>query len=353
MNQMYGTSFRAYGIDRVIADIEGMYQRGVRHILIVDDNITLDVPRLGDICDAIAALKRRDLQFVIQASSAGIARDPTLPRRMAAAGITQVFLGIENGDEHNLALTKKGKIVGVTQTAVPRLIDEGIIVAGGLITGFPDDDAAAIRRNYEYFHAMGIHTVLDQIITPYPNTEMRQELLAAGLVTNPYDYQWYTGYWPQARTRHLSSRRLLFERWKAKREIIGVWRADGEFQRNYPGYSWLWNHVMRPLILANERRMTWMYGEKGRFKRQMNQWARLNDFFGDMVVDESFFDPDADGAEGIGDPAASPGFGAPPRKDDGREAAFISTRELYWSKQVASRTARTMPEAPAVGLDSV
>jgi len=58
------------------------------------------------------------------------------------------------------------------------------------------------------------------------------------------------------RTWHLSSRRLLFERWKTKRAIIGGWRADAEFQRNYPGYSWLWNHVMRPVILFTKRRMT-------------------------------------------------------------------------------------------------
>ena len=56
-----------------------------------------------------------------------------------------------------------------------------------------------------------------------------------------------------------------------------------------------------------------MCGEKGRFRRQMTQCARLNGFFGDMVIDESFFDPDVDGPEGIGSPAASLDYGAPPR----------------------------------------
>jgi hypothetical protein len=347
MNQMYGTTFRAYDIDRVLADVEGMYQQGVRHILIVDDNITLDVPRLIDICDGLAGLKHPKLQFVIQASSAGIAKDPALPRKLAAAGITQVFLGIENGDERNLSQMKKGKIVGLTHTAVTRLIDAGIVVAGGLITGMPDDDVAAIRRNYEYFVEMGIHNVLDQIITPYPNTEMRQELIAAGLVTNPYDYQWYTGYWPQVRTRHLSSKQILFERWKAKREIVGIWRADGEFRLNFPFYSWLWNNVLRRIVVFNERRMTWMYGEKGRFRRQMRQWARLNDYFGDMVVNHAFFDPGSEDPEGIGNTAAALDFGAAPRKDDGREAAFVSTPELYWSRRAGGAVVPDPGPAPA------
>jgi radical SAM superfamily enzyme YgiQ (UPF0313 family) len=334
MNQMYGTSFRTYTTERVLADIEAMYQRGVRHVLVVDDNITLDVPRLAELCDAIAALKRPNLQFIIQASSAGIAKDPSLPRRMVAAGVTQVFLGIENGSEENLKQMKKGKIVGVTQTAVRRLIDAGIIVAGGMITGMPDDDVAAIRRNYEFFVEMGIHNVLDQIITPYPNTEMRQELLADGLVTNPYDYQWYNGYWPQVRTRHLSSKELLFERWKAKRDLVGVWRADGEFQHNFPRWSWFWNNVLRNIIILNERRMVLMYGEKGRFRRQMNQWARLNDYFGDMVIDEDFFDVDSDGPYGLGNAAAERDFGARPRTDSATEPAFVSTRDLRWSRRL-------------------
>jgi radical SAM superfamily enzyme YgiQ (UPF0313 family) len=344
MNQMYGTSFRSYSIDRVLSDIEGIYRRGARHALIVDDNITLDVSRLSDLCDAIAALKLPKLQLIIQASSAGIAKDPRLPRRMADAGVTQVFLGIENGSEHNLKQMKKGKIVDISHTAVRRLIDAGIIVAGGLITGLPDDDPESIRRNYEYFVAMGIHNVLDQIITPYPNTEMRQELIGADLVTNKYDYQWYNGYWPQVRTKHLSSKQLLFERWKAKRDVVGVWRADGEFQKNFPRWSWLWNNALRRIVVLNERRMIAMYGEKGRFKRQMKQWARLNDFFGDMQIDESFFNPDADGADALGQPDTMD-YGAYPHTDRSEVPAFVSTRELLWSQRVAEEA--TVSAAPA------
>ena len=331
MNQMYGTTFRRYSIDRVLDDVRDIAKpRGKRrtgHALILDDNITLDPGRFMDICDGIASLKT-GLQFVVQASCAGIAKDPALPRKMVDAGVTMVFLGIENMSEENLRRMKKGDILSVTETAVRRLRDVGIIVTGGLITGFPDDDVAAIRRNYEYFRDLGINTVLDQIITPYPGTEMRRELLDAGLVTNKYDYKWYTGYWPQVRTRHLTSKQLLFEKWKAHREILDDWVADDQFRRNYPYWSALWTYVMRPVIRMNERRMIWMYGEQGRFKRQMLQWARLNDYFGDMSIDERFFDPDVEGPDGIGDPAGDADFGRAPFKDSSDEPAFIRTRTV-------------------------
>ncbi|MGH9459728.1 MAG: B12-binding domain-containing radical SAM protein [Vicinamibacteria bacterium] len=353
MNQMYGTTFRTYSIDRVLADIEGMYRRGARHVFILDDNITLDVPRLMDLCDGIIGLKRQKMQFVIQASCAGIAKDPLLPRKLADAGITQVFLGIENVDQDNLMQMKKGKIVGVTQVAVKRLIDAGIIVAGGMIVGMVDDDVAAIRRNYEYFVGMGIHNILDQIITPYPGTEMRTNLIADGVVTNLYDYKWYSGYWPQVRTHHLSSKQILFEKWKARRDFLGVWYADGEFRKNYPRWSWLWNNVLRRIILANERRMLWMYGEKGRFRRQMMQWARLNDFFSDMALDPSFFDPDVEGPESIGDPLADLDYGAAPRKDGSTEGVFVSTREMRWSQKGAERERASSPPRLGANLQPV
>ena len=147
-------------------------------------------------------------------------------------------------------------MVGVTRTAVTRLADAGIIVVGGLINGFPDDDVAAIRRNYEYFRDLGIGTVLDQLITPYPGTEMRRELIDAGMVTNLYDYQWYNGCWPQVRTRHLTSKQLLFEKWMARRDIIEDWRANDQVKKNYPFFACFYNCIIRPMIRFNETAWT-------------------------------------------------------------------------------------------------
>jgi radical SAM superfamily enzyme YgiQ (UPF0313 family) len=328
MNQMYGPTFRRYSVDRVLDDVRDLYKRRglvrVGHVLIADDNITLDVPRFMDICDGIAALKL-PMQFLVQASCAGIAKDPALPRKMADAGITMVFLGIENADEVNLQQMKKGKIVGVTRTAVTRLADAGIIVVGGLINGFPDDDVAAIRRNYEYFRDLGIGTVLDQLITPYPGTEMRRELVDAGLLTNLYDYRWYNGCWPQVRTRHLTSKQLLFQKWIARREIIEDWRANDQVKAHYPYFAMFYNGLIRPMIRFNENRMDWMYGVVGRYRRQMRQWVRLNDYFGDMVVDERFFDPEVEGPESIGSAEASLQGGGAPLRDTGDEPSFVRT----------------------------
>jgi len=328
MSQMYGPTFRRYSVDRVLDDVRGISKAPgfvrVGHVLIADDNITLDVPRFMDICDGIAALKL-PIQFLVQASCAGIAKDPALPKKMAAAGITMVFLGIENADEANLRQMKKGKILGVTRTAVTRLNDAGILVVAGIINGFPGDDVATIRRNFEFVRDLGVGAVGDQMITPYPGTGMRRELIDAGMVTNLYDYRWYNGSWPQGRTKHLTSKQLLFEKWKARREIIEDWRAGDPVKAHFPYFAAFYNYVVRPIIRFNENRMDLMYGVVGRYQRQMMQWARQNDYFGDMVIDERFFDPEAEGPESIGNPAAALDCGNPPLGDTGDEPAFAGT----------------------------
>ena len=50
------------------------------------------------------------------------------------------------GGMAELFIARSASIGGVTRTAVTRLADAGIIVVGGLINGFPDDDVAALRR---------------------------------------------------------------------------------------------------------------------------------------------------------------------------------------------------------------
>jgi hypothetical protein len=125
------------------------------------------------------------------------------------------------------------------------------------------------------------------------------------------------------RTKHLTSKQLLFEKWIARREIIEDWRANDQVKAHYPYFAAFYNGIVRPIIRFNERRCDWMYGVVGRYQRQMMQWVRLNDYFGDMVVDERFFDPSVDGPESMGDPDAALEGGGAPLKDTSDEPAFV------------------------------
>jgi len=209
IRRMYGRTFRRFPIPRVIEDLRSLDRRGVRGVFFVDDNITIDVPRFMELCDEIAGAGLSHLRYIVQASVHGIAKDPRLAPKMARAGFDTVFMGIENAEETNVAALaiapKRGKNADETPRAVRLLQENGIKAVGGFIVGSPQDDRAAIRRTFEYAQRLSLDFPIVQCLTPYPRTEMREELLSAGLVTNVDDFSRYNGYIANVRTHSLSS----------------------------------------------------------------------------------------------------------------------------------------------------
>ena len=242
IRRMYGRTFRRFPIGRVIADLRALDRRGVRGVFFVDDNITIDVPRFKELCEEIQSAGLGHLRYIVQASVHGIAKDPTLAPAMARAGFDTVFMGIENAEAVNVATldiaAKRGKSEDETPRAVRLLQENGIKAVGGFIVGNPDDDRGAIARTFRYARRLGLDFPIVQCLTPYPRTEMRADLLAEGLVTNPDDLSRYNGYMANVRTRHLSSstiaRTMLWESLKLYFDPRAARRS--RFFHDFPGF---------------------------------------------------------------------------------------------------------------------
>ena len=205
---MYGTSFRCHAVDRVIADLRELQRRGTQTVLLVDDNITLDAARFATLARAIVENGLHSMEYLVQASVAGIVSDPDLIPALARANFAMVFLGIESVLPKNLALFRKGDIREKTGQAVRLLREHGIGVMGGFIVGNPDDGREEIREVFRASRRLGIDLPYVQCVTPYPGTRIRQELLDAGLVTNPDRLSRYTGFICNVRTRQLTAGEL-------------------------------------------------------------------------------------------------------------------------------------------------
>lgn len=205
IRQMYGQSFRKYEIARVIEDIGRAKAAGARSLFFTDDNITLDVKRFEGLLDSIIENGHNDVSYIIQASSAGISSSAELARKMAKAQFRFVFLGVESFSEDNLSLLKKGNIANKSFEAIKLLKENDIHVVGGMIIGNPGDTFESIETNYKMARSLGVGSIYDQILTPYLKTEIREELLGHGLVTNKENYKHYNGHFANVKTRHLSA----------------------------------------------------------------------------------------------------------------------------------------------------
>src|SRR5438046_6967894 len=112
---MRGRQFPAFSFDRVLADIRDARAHGARAIFLVDDNITLNVPRFEALCQAIIEARLNHLDYIVQAMTSAIANHrETLVPLMREAGFRYVFLGIENilrSEEHTSELQSLTNLV--------------------------------------------------------------------------------------------------------------------------------------------------------------------------------------------------------------------------------------------------
>ena len=208
ISQMYGHCIRLFPLERVIEDLKTVKSRGAQGVFFVDDNITLKISRLMELCKLIINEGLDDMAYLIQAGVRGIAEDPELAPLLRRAGFRWVFLGIESGIHRNLKSMGKGGIIDNTEKAINLLQENDICVFGGFIVGNPDDGNKEVAATYRYALDLGVDHPIIQCLTPYPKTLTREELIRDGLVSNTDNFSKYNGFICNVRTRRLTTRQL-------------------------------------------------------------------------------------------------------------------------------------------------
>jgi anaerobic magnesium-protoporphyrin IX monomethyl ester cyclase len=224
--EMRGRNFHTWSFDRVMADIADARSRGARAIFIVDDNITLSVPRFEGLCRAIVSAGFNDIEYIVQAMTSSIASGgEKLAPLMRQAGFRYVFLGIENILDEDLGFLRAraknaerehGRRVGnATIKAVETLHRHGMYVVGGLIVGNPGDTRESIEANLTFAREY-VDWPYIQHPTPYPGTPMTHDFRERGLIVNE-NPEAYDGTTAVVRSDHLSAEEIEFMRWRAER----------------------------------------------------------------------------------------------------------------------------------------
>lgn len=224
--EMRGRNLHTYTFDRVLEDIRDARAHGAQILFIVDDNITLDMRRFAELCQAIIDAGLNDISYIVQGMTSAFANHGEhLAPLMRKAGFRYVFLGIENVLEDDLKFLRatakntrreNGRRVGnATLQAIDYLRRNKIYIVGGLIVGNPDDTRASIEANLAF-----ARTYVDwpyiQHPTPYPRTPMTKDFRERNLIINEA-LEAYDGTTAVVRTEHLPAEEIEFMRWRAER----------------------------------------------------------------------------------------------------------------------------------------
>jgi len=183
-----GRKSRRRSPDDVEALIRLNWAQGIRHFVITDDNFA----RNKDwelILDRIIKLREIDklkIKLIIQVDTL-CHRLPNFIAKSARAGVTRVFIGLENINPDNLMAAKKrqNKITEYRKMLLAWK-EAGVITYAGYILGFPADTPESIRADIEIIKRELPLDILEFFcLTPLPGSEDHKTLHAQGVAMDP------------------------------------------------------------------------------------------------------------------------------------------------------------------------
>lgn len=161
---------------------ETCQRRGKAGFFFTDDNFARN-PRWEELLDGLIELKRRGrkINFMVEADLA-CHKIPRFLEKLADAGCTQIFMGVESMNSANLADARKNQNkVGQYRLLWDRCHELGILVHAGYIVGFPHDTPDSVRGDVEQLFQQGADQASFFILSPCPGSEDHVRAVAAGI----------------------------------------------------------------------------------------------------------------------------------------------------------------------------
>jgi radical SAM superfamily enzyme YgiQ (UPF0313 family) len=174
VHTIFGLKPRYRSLERIRQELDQVPEK---YIAFVDDNLSLNRKYLRGLTQI---LKGRDKHWFCQ-SDLNIAKHPELLREMHESGCRVMLVGLESVIPSNLAEFADNKnSMASMQGLIERIHDAGISVLGMFIVGFNHDTSDSMRLLLDFCRSSRITFPSYSILTPYPGTEVFNELEREG-----------------------------------------------------------------------------------------------------------------------------------------------------------------------------
>jgi hypothetical protein len=183
-----GRKSRSRSPDDIERLVRGNWAQGIHKFFITDDNFARNKD-WEPIFDRLIDLRENHgipLGLMIQVDTL-CHKIPNFVEKAKRAGVTRVFIGLENVNPDNLMAAKKrqNKITEYRRMLLAWKA-QGIITLAGYILGFPADTPETIRRDIAIMQReLAIDVLEFFILTPLPGSEDHQKLWRDGVAMEP------------------------------------------------------------------------------------------------------------------------------------------------------------------------
>lgn len=184
-----GQRMRLRPIDEVVDEIE---RRRLQRFFLTDDNFGLAFRTDPDYIEALfKALAPLPLQGWTAQAEMLVSTHPDLLRLARSAHLDKLFIGFESVNPDNrkeLGGKSRGLTAQYTE-AIHAIHAHGIGVVGLFVFGFDNDTPHTLTETWEFVRSSELDSVSMTILTPYPGTPFREQLIAEGrLLDKPWRY---------------------------------------------------------------------------------------------------------------------------------------------------------------------
>ena len=181
-------AYRNVYVNRNIDDVlEEIHRINKKHIMFIDDNF---IGNPAWTMEFVQALKPLHIKWNA-AVSANIAQMPELLDAMRESGCQSLFIGFESINAASVSdVHKVQNQVNQFDDLVEQLHKRGIMIHASFVFGLDGDDETTFARTLDWIVAHKIETVTSHILTPYPGTQVYDQLVQQGRITT-FDYSLY------------------------------------------------------------------------------------------------------------------------------------------------------------------
>ncbi|MGD0276737.1 MAG: hypothetical protein ABSB79_11930, partial [Syntrophales bacterium] len=134
------------------------------------------------------------------------------------------------------------------------------------------------KGNYLFMKELEIDASYCQMLSPFPKTIIREQLINEGLVTNYDHYERYNGIWANTKTRHLETEQLQYAFWYFRQTAAGWWQPS-PFARSQ-GRIWtaVWLYLVKPIMKFFMDREIRKHGWEKMYQKELLRLVNMNSF---------------------------------------------------------------------------
>lgn len=181
----FGRRPRVKTQQQVLAELDHLYETGIREVFVVDDNLIGNKRVVKELLKAVIDWQvRHDYALsLFTEASLDLSEDQELLKLMIDANFLAVFVGVESPSEESLRETKKLQNVRKGATLLDRIHtiqNAGLDVWCGMIVGFDNDDENIFDRQYEFLINARVTQSSVGMLHAIPKTPLHARLMREG-----------------------------------------------------------------------------------------------------------------------------------------------------------------------------